>query len=151
MEFELPDRFSEGLGKDVFFIGVMLIIVIGFMGINNLRTPADSMEVGMTHIHTDCFGIEAGVCLGLKMHSDETHNPGYGNYTEPEPGTDNYFNLAESELMLQAYNICENPEVSGMDWTDEASYKNMTGSEWLEEDEVELLPCEETTYLRLDS
>ncbi len=148
---DLPERFSEGLERDLMFLGLIVVIIMIFAGINNIRTPVEPMEVGMTEIETDCHGIEAGMCLGLQMRSSETFNPGYGNYSHPEPGEDNYYRLAESELMLQAYNICEDPEVTGMDWTEEASYENRTGTEWLEMEEVDLLPCEETTYLRLDS
>lgn len=149
MEIRTPEIFSEGLGRDIFFLGIIAVLLLVFVGVNNATTPNESMNVGYTEIDTECLGVEAGVCLGLEMRDHTTYN--YDNYTDPEPETENYYRLVESELMLQAYNICEDPEVSGMDWTGEASYDNRTATEWLEEDSVELLSCEETTYRPLDA
>ena len=150
MDFELPERFSEGLGKDVFFIGVTLAVVAIFVGVGNATTPDESQRVGYTEIETNCLGIDAGICIGLQMRDHTTYN--YDGYTDPEPGTANYYRLVESELMLQAYNICDS-DTDGMGWTTEASYDNKTAQEWLEDESsnVELLPCEETTYRPLNA
>ncbi|WP_414837988.1 hypothetical protein ACK3SF_01145 [Candidatus Nanosalina sp. VS9-1] len=145
----LPERFEEGLERDLFFVAISLAVVLVFVGVNNFTTPDEPMNVGLTEIETNCFGIEAGTCIGLQMRDHTTYN--YDNYTDPEPGTENYYRLVESELMLQAYNICESEEVTGMDWTSEASYDNMTGSEWLENENVELLECDKTTFRHLNA
>jgi hypothetical protein len=52
--------------------------------------------------------------------------------------------------MLQAYNICEDDSLTGMEWTSEASYDNRTGEEWLEEEEVDLLGCDKTYRYQVD-
>jgi len=148
MDFELPERFSEGLGKDLFFVGVTLAVVAIFIGVGNATTPDEAQRVGYTEIETNCMGIDAGVCLGLQMRDHTTYN--YDGYTDPEPGTENYYRLVEAELMLQAYNICDS-ETQEMEWTDQASYDNRTATEWLEEDSITLLPCEETTYRPLNA
>jgi hypothetical protein len=149
LENYLPERFQEGLQRDIFFIVVSLLIVASAAGVTNLLTPEGSVEVGLTEIHTECVGIDAGVCLGLEQRSHTTYN--YDNYTEAEPGEPNYYRRVESELMAQAYNICESENVTEYEWASEAEYENKTGSEWRQMDEVQLLPCEETYWRDLDA
>ena len=145
----LQERFSEGLERDLFFVAISLAVVLVFVGVNNATTPNEDMNVGLVEVETNCFGIDAGTCIGLEMRDHKSYN--YDNYTEAEPGTPNYYRRVESELMLQAYNICEAESITEMDWTSEASYDNRTGSEWLENDNVELLPCGETTFRHMNA
>lgn len=151
MELEnlLPERFQDGIEKDLFFIAVSLLIVASAMGLNNYVTPEETMDVGLVEIETNCVGIDAGICLGVEQRQQTTYN--YDNYTNPEPGDANYYRIAESELMAQAYNICNSEDVTGYEWTSEASYENRTGSEWREMEEVSLLPCESTYFRKLDA
>jgi len=108
------------------------------------------VEVGLVEIETECAGIDAGdICLGVERRTHTTYN--YDNYTAPEEGTENFYRLVESELMAQAYNICENPEIKEMEWASEAEYEGRTGDEWLENENVALLPCEEVTWRQLES
>lgn len=147
MEFGnlLPERFQEGLEKDLLMVLVSLLFVVSAAGFTNLMTPEEAMDVGLVEIETNCYGIDAGVCIGLEKRQQVTYN--YDDYENPEPGDENYYRLVESELMAQAYNICNVDNVSGYEWTSDASYENRTGSEWREMEEVSLLPCE-TTYFR---
>lgn len=142
MEVEM----SEGLRKNLVFLGVCLLIVVLTVGAKNLAVSDESVEVGYTEVTTECQGLDAGVCLGLEMRDYTTYN--YDNYTDPEPGTEDYYRRVEAELMLRAYNTCDS-SMSGMEWTDEVEYKDKTASEWMENDQVQLLPCEKTFYREL--
>ena len=139
---------SENLRKDFFYIGICALIFASTAAVSNYATPDDPVRVGYTEVETNCAGVDVGVCLGIQRQSHTTYN--YDNYTEVEPGTENFYRKVESELMLQAYNIC-NSEMSGMEWTDQAEYRNQTGSEWLEDENVNLLPCEDTFYRNVTS
>ncbi|MFP4229960.1 MAG: hypothetical protein ACLFRK_02355, partial [Candidatus Nanohaloarchaea archaeon] len=119
----------------------------GFAAANNLMSGG-SVEVGYTEVSHECVGIDAGICIGIEKPTYETYN--YNNYTQPEEGTENYYRRVESELMLQAYNICEDKSLEGMDWVSEASYDNRSGDEWLEQEEVDLLGCEDTYRYEID-
>ena len=144
MDLEL----SDGLEKNLKFLGISFLLVLVVVGAKNVAVPDNQVEVGYTEIHTDCYGIDAGVCLGLERRDHTTYN--YDNYTEVEPGTENFYRRVESELMLQAYGICDS-SMGGMDWTDEAEYRNQTGTEWMENEQVDLLPCEKTFYRSLNA
>lgn len=133
----------EGLNRHVAMAGVSLAIVFLFVGAHNFTTPNEPFEVGYTEIETQCFGIDAGVCLGLERQQYTTYN--YDNYTVPAEGTENYYRRIESELMLRAYNTC-NESMSGMEWTSQVEYRNKTAAEWNQNDNIELLPCEQTFY-----
>jgi len=150
MEIGLPEKFSEGLEKDVLFVGVAVLVVAIFVGVGNATTPDEPQRVGYTEVTTDCLGIDAGICIGLEMREHTSYN--YQNYTDPEPGTENYYRLVEAELMLQAYNICD-ADTQQMEWTDEASYDNRRATEWQNDGDanVQLLPYEETTYRPLNA
>lgn len=139
---------SEGLEKNLKFLGISLLLVVFAVGAKNVAVPDNQVEVGYTEIHTDCYGIDAGVCLGLERRDHTTYN--YDNYTEAEPGTENFYRRVEAELMIRAYNTC-NSSMSGMEWTDDVSYRNQTGSEWMENENVDLLPCEKTFYRPLNA
>jgi hypothetical protein len=52
--------------------------------------------------------------------------------------------------MAQAYNICESG-ISGYEWTSEASYDGQTAAEWRENENIQLLPCEQTFYRPLNA
>ncbi len=143
---EVRQRFDEvsSLRKDIFYLAVCFLIVLGAAMVQNVTTPDDPVNVGLVEVETNCHGFEASdYCIGVQRQSHTTYN--YDNYTDPEPGTENFYRKVEAELMGQAYDICD-VETEGMEWTDEAEYRNQTGSEWLESDQVELLPCEKTFY-----
>ena len=144
----LPE-FDSGLNKNLFYLGLCIVIVAGMAAANNLATDGDErVEVGYTEVYYECAGLDIGVCVGVERPQHTTYN--YNNYTEPEPGTENYYRRVESELMLQAYNICEDDSLSGTEWTSKASYDNKTGDEWMEMDEVSLLGCENTYRYQID-
>lgn len=144
MEFDL----SDGLKKSLVLVGASLLIIVATVGLKNLTVPDNTVEVGYTEVTTECLGLDAGVCIGLEKRDSTTYN--YDNYTDPEPGTENYYRRVESELMLQAYSICDS-SMSGMEWTDEASYDNKTATEWMENEQVDLLSCEKSFYRDLDA
>lgn len=139
---------SEDLKKNLIFLGISLILIIGVVAVKNVTVPEESVEVGYTEVTTECNGLEVGFCLGLESRSHTTYN--YDNYQEPEEGSENYYRRIESELMIRAYNTC-NSTMEGMDWTSHVSYMNKTGDEWLEYDEVNLLPCEKTFYRNVNA
>ena len=144
----LPERFQGGIEKDFLLVIACLLVVGLSAGVHNLTTSDEPVRVGLVEIETECTGIDTGICLGLERQTYTTYN--YDNYTDPEPGTPNYYRLAESELMGQAYNICEAENVTGYEWTSEADYDNRTGDEWRSMDEIQLLPCEQTFYRTLE-
>ncbi|MFB6100232.1 MAG: hypothetical protein ABEK16_03070, partial [Candidatus Nanohalobium sp.] len=148
---EAMERFSEldDLYQDIFFVGVCFLIIGLTAAAHNIYTPDDPVNVGYVEVQTNCFGVEAGsFCIGAERQTHTTYN--YDNYTEVEPGTANFYRRVEAELMAQAYNICTT-EMNGMEWTDEASYRNQTATQWLENDQVELLPCEQTFYREINA
>lgn len=140
-EINLPE--PEGLEKDVLYIVLSLFIVAGAAAAHNLSTPDDPKEIGFVEISTGCVGLEAGYCLGIQRQNHETIN--YDNYTEVEPGTENFYRKVENELMLSAYETCDS-ETKGMEWTSEVEYRNRTAEDWLENEQVELWPCEKAFY-----
>lgn len=138
----------EGLERDLFYLGVSLLLVGSAMAAHNLATPEDPVRVGLVEVETRCVGFEAGICLGLDRRSHETFN--YDDWENPEPGTENFYRLVEAELMAKAYNVCSE-NVTGMEWTSMVEYRNKTGEEWRQNQNVELLPCEKTFYRELAS
>lgn len=140
---KLPFSEVEGFQKDLVYLGITLLLVGAVVGVGNYTTSDEPVRVGMVEVTTECVGLDAGVCLGIERKEHTTYN--YDNYTEAEEGTENYYRRVEAELMIQAYNICDE-DTSGMDWTSKASYDNRTGDEWLENENVTLLPCESTFY-----
>ena len=138
----------DGVQKDLFYLGVCALVIASTAAVSNLYTPEEPVRVGYTEIETECVGLDAGVCIGIQRQDHTTYN--YDNYNQTEPGTENYYRRVESELMLQAYNIC-NADMSGYEWTDEAEYMNQTGTEWRENENVELLPCSETFYRNISA
>ncbi|MFB6207733.1 MAG: hypothetical protein ABEJ69_00105 [Candidatus Nanohaloarchaea archaeon] len=143
MDFKL----DEDLKHHLFYIGVSIAIVAVFAGAHNYMTPDEPLRVGYTEVTTECAGLDAGVCIGIQRQTHETYN--YENYTKPEEGTANFYRRVESELMIQAYNICDS-ETDGMEWTSEAEYLNRTAEEWMQNENVTLLPCEDTFYRDLE-
>lgn len=139
---------SDDLRRNLFYLGISLLLVFAVVGAKNLTVPEEPVRVGYTEITTDCYGLDAGVCIGLEKRDHTTYN--YDDYEEPEPGTDNYYRMIESELMIRAYNTCDS-SMSGMEWTDEVEYRNRTASEWLENENIQLLPCEKTFYRSLNA
>lgn len=138
----------EELGTGLMLVGVSLLISAGFAAAHNLATPDEPVNVGMVEVETECFGVDAGVCLGIQRQTHTTYN--YDNYTEIEEGTPNYYRKVESELMLRATNTC-NASMEGYDWTSEVSYDGQTAEEWRQNENVQLLPCEETFYRPLNA
>jgi hypothetical protein len=139
---------SDDLRRNLILLGVCLLLAILFVGAKNYITPEDRKEVGYIEVYTECRGIESEICLGVQVRDHETFN--YNNYTEPEEGTENFYRKVESELMIRAYDACDS-ETSGMGWTDEVSYRNRTASKWQENENIDLLPCEQTFYRDLDA
>ncbi|PSG99428.1 MAG: hypothetical protein BRC29_04905 [Nanohaloarchaea archaeon SW_7_43_1] len=139
---------SEGLEKNLFFIGISILIIVTAAGIKNSTVPSEPVKVGYTEVKTECVGIGTGVCLGLEKRSHTTYN--YDSYENPEPGTENYYRKVESELMLRAYRTCDS-SMSGMEWTEVVEYQNQTASEWVENDKIDVLPCEKTFYRSLNA
>lgn len=140
---KLPFSDLEGFQKDLVYLGITLLLVGAVVGVGNYTTSNEPVRVGMVEVTTECVGLDAGVCLGIERKDHTTYN--YDNYTEAEEGTPNYYRRVEAELMIQAYNICSD-EVQGMEWTSEASYDNRTGDEWMQNENVTLLPCDSTFY-----
>ena len=140
--------FDSGLQENLFYLGLCIVLIAGLAAANNLATSGESVEVGYTNVYYECSGIDVGICLGIERAHHETTN--FDDYEEPEEGTENYYRLVESELMLQAYRICEDQSLEGMDWLESAEYDDRTGSEWYEMDEVNLLGCEETFRFQVD-
>lgn len=144
---KLPFQNLEGFQKDLFYLVVTFLLIGAVVGVSNLNTSDEAVRVGMVEVTTECVGLDAGACIGLERRDHTTYN--YDNYSEAEEGTENYYRLVEAELMVQAYNIC-NEDMSSMEWTSEASYDNKTGDEWSENENVTLLPCESTFYRPLE-
>lgn len=144
---KLPLSNLEGFQKDLFYLVVTFLLIGAVVGASNLNKSDEPVRVGMVEVTTECVGLDAGVCIGIEKKDHTTYN--YDNYSEPEEGTANYYRRAEAELMVQAYNICDE-DTSGMEWTPEASYDNKTADEWSENENVTLLPCESTFYRPLN-
>lgn len=132
--------------KNLALVGVCFVFFAAFAGAHNIVTPDEPLRVGMTEVETNCWGIEAGVCFGVQKQDHTTYE--YDNYTGIEEGTPNYYRRVESELMAQAYNIC-NKNTSGYEWTSEASYDGQTGEEWRQNENIQLLPCEQTFFRKM--
>lgn len=152
MDFNKPDfleqEFDSDLQKNLFYLGICLVLVAGVAAANNVITDTEDVHVGPVEITYECVGLEAGICLGIQKPTHETHN--YEDYEPVEEGTEDYYRRVEAELMIQAYRICEDKSLEGMDWLEEAEYENRTGDEWYEMDEVELLGCEDTFRFQVD-
>lgn len=140
---ETIENLGDDFRRDLFFLGASLVIFLGAVGAHNVITPNEPVRTGMVEVETECFGIDAGVCLGIERRTHTTFN--YENYSDAEPGTPNFYRRVESELMIQAYSIC-GEETEGMEWLEDASYLNKSGEEWSQMDQVQLLPCEDTTF-----
>ncbi|MBY6293820.1 hypothetical protein GLU60_00310 [Nanohaloarchaea archaeon H01] len=151
MDFKgmFDEKLDSDMDKNIFLVAVCILIVGVSMGAHNLATPEEDMNVGLVEIETQCTGIEAGVCIGFETQQHQAYN--YANYSKAEKGDPNYFRRVESELMAQAYNICNQENITGYKWTSQATYDNQTGKEWRQEDEVQLLPCEDTFHRDLDA
>ena len=152
MDFEKPDfmDFDSGLHENLFYLAVSIVLIGGMVTANNLATDGDKrLEVGPTEVYNQCHGLDVGVCIGLERPHHETFD--YDDYNgTPEEGTDEYFRRVESELMLQAYNICEDQSLEGMDWLENAEYDNRTGDQWIENENVDLLGCDQTFRFKLN-
>ena len=145
----LPESLENEKGKNLLLVVTCLGLIGLSAGVHNLTTPEEPMRVGLVEIETNCLGIDAGACIGLQRQEHTSHN--YANYTEAEPGEPDYYRRVESELMAQAYNICEAENVTEYEWTSQAEYDNRTGEEWRSMDEIQLLPCENTLYRKLNA
>jgi len=141
---EFNPQLTDNLKKDLTYIGISFLIVLTAVAGHNYVTPDNPKKVGLVEIDTTCAGLDAGICIGIQRQDHTTYN--YDNYTEAEPGTDNFYRLVEAELMLDANGICERDDISGMEWISEASYQNQTGDQWLENENIELLECRKTYY-----
>ncbi len=139
---------GEDLKKNLIFLGATILLISLVFAGKNVVTPEDPVRVGYTEVTTECKGIDVGVCIGFQKRDHTTYN--YDNYTEAEPGTEDYYRRVEAELMYQAYSICDQ-NTEGMAWTDEASYDNKTATEWMENENVQLMPCDQTFYRPLNA
>lgn len=146
---KLDNKINSSMNKNILLVFVCLLIIVISAGAHNLATPERDMNVGLVEIETECTGIEVGVCLGLERQQSQTYN--YDNYTEAEAGTPNYYRRVESELMAQAYNICNQEGTTNYQWTSQAAYDNKTGTEWRQEEEIQLLPCNDTFHRDLNA
>jgi len=142
MELEI----DEELRKDLFYIGIMALIVTAVAGVNNITQPEETKNVGPVETFTVCHGVDIGVCLGFQEQDYEVYN--YDDYESPEPGTENFYRKVEAELMAKAYNTCTE-QMSGFDWTSEVEYRNKTGEEWRQNENIELFSCEKSFYRNL--
>lgn len=140
-------RELDNFQKNLALVGACVLIFAAFAGAHNFVTPEEPVRVGMTEVETNCWGINAGVCIGIQKQDHTTY--GYNNDTGLEEGTPNYYRRVESELMLQAYNIC-NENMTGYEWTSEASYDGQTGDEWRQNENIQLLPCEQSFYRKMN-
>lgn len=133
--------------KNMALIGISLLLTGLAVATHNFMVPDEPMNVGYVEVDTNCLGFDAGMCIGLQRQSHTTYN--YDNYQKPEEGSDNYYRMVESELMARAYNVC-NREMEGYEWTSKVSYKGKNAEEWRQNPNVQLLPCEQTFYRKLD-
>lgn len=88
---EFNPKLTDNLKKDLTFLGIGFLIVLTAVAGHNVVTPDDPKNVGMVEIQTNCAGIDAGICLGIQRQDHTTYN--YDNYTNPEPGTENFLSL----------------------------------------------------------
>lgn len=148
LPFERPE-FEDDFKENLFYLSICLVFVSGMVAANNIMTDTEGNSVGPTEVYYECHGLDLGICLGVERPHHET--VGYDNFEElPEEGSDEYYRRVEAELMIQAYNICEDQSLEGMDWLEEAEYEGQTGGEWYEMDEINLLGCEETFRFQVD-
>lgn len=147
MDLRKPE-FESGLKENLFYLGVCIVLISGMAAANNLMTDGEDIRVGTVEVFYECAGLDVGICLGIEKPNHETYN--YEDYENAEEGTEDYYRRVESELMLQAYRICEDQSLEEMDWLSSAEYDNRTGEEWYEMDEIELLGCEDTFRFQLD-
>lgn len=127
-------------------VGVCVAISAFAAAGHNVVTPDDPVNVGLVEIETRCAGLDVGVCLGIQQQHHTTYN--FDNWTETSPGDPNYYRKVESELMLRATNVCTR-EMEGYEWTSEVRYQGQTAEQWRQNQNVQLLPCEETFHLNL--
>ncbi|WP_414836887.1 hypothetical protein [Candidatus Nanohalococcus occultus] len=139
---------SESLKTSLILVALSVLTAGSFAAAHNVVTPDEPVNVGMVEVETRCAGVDIGACIGIQRQTHTTYN--YDNYTEIEEGTPNYYRKVESELMLRATNTCTE-EMDGMEWTSEVSYENRTADEWLENENIQLLPCEKTYYRTLNA
>ncbi|MFB6175037.1 MAG: hypothetical protein ABEJ87_03590 [Candidatus Nanohalobium sp.] len=140
---KLPFQQPEGLKKDLFYLCVTLLLVGATVAVSNYTSPDKPVNVGLVEVHSECVGINVGFCLGIQKRAHTTYN--YDDYKKAKPGTPNYYRRVESELMIRAYETC-NKDVHGMEWTSKVTYKNKTAAQWGKNDNIQLLPCEQTFY-----
>lgn len=138
---------TESLRKDLVILAACLAVGGFAVAAQNVAAPTEGVEVGPTEVYTECVGIEAGICLGFQKETHETHN--YDNYQTPEEGSEDYYRKIESELMVRAYNTCDQ-DMSGYEWTSEVEYEGQTAEEWRSNENIDLLPCEKTLYRDLE-
>ncbi len=148
----MPSNLSRDFRKSIAVALISVLVGASLVGANNYITPDNPKDVGYTEVETYCAGIDAGFCLGIQRQTYTTHEYDQltSNFTFPEEGTPNYYRRIESELMLRAYNTC-NSEMEGYDWTSEVEYRGKTATEWREDDNIQLLPCEKTFYRRMNA
>jgi len=145
---------SDNLKKNLIFLGITILLSATIVGAHNLTLDSEEVpDIGFMDLEVDCKGIDSFVCLGIQTQEHTTLY--YAEWEEDfdgvEEGTEEHRRLVETELMVRAYDECQDLEHEGMSWTSEVEYENKTADEWQDEiDEVTLLPCEETYRFSLE-
>lgn len=143
--FDISDNFR----KDLLFLGVTLLLSVSVVGAHNIALDEEYPDVGFMELEVECKGVDTFVCLGIQVKEHTTHN--YAEWEEIEEGTEEHRRMVESELMVRAYDECQDLEHSEMSWTSEVEFEGKTADEWQEEvDNLTLLPCEETYRFSLE-
>jgi hypothetical protein len=148
---EIRSRVDDSFEKNILYLAILMIGITGLVAANNVITDGDRRtEVGPTEVFTVCEGVEfSDLCLGVERPDHETIGYDTWNGT-PEEGTKEYYTRVESELMIQAYNICEDDNLEGMDWLEQAEYDGKNATEWSEMEEIDLYGCENTFRFQVD-
>ncbi len=137
----IPEKIEQS--ENLKWLGITLLIGVFIISAGNLVAQEPEKQVGLTDVETDCFGVDAGVCIGIERFDHTTYN--YDDYEKPENGTEDFYRMVESQLMIQAYEYCGG-NVEGMEWTENASYAGKNVSEWQDSGDVDLLPCSRVTF-----
>ncbi len=124
------------MDEDLKYLLIIFLMLAGIATAQNLYiTEDDALNIGMCDTELKCAGYELNdFCVGFKHRITECY----------DPGSAEEYRMAEARCAVQAYNICEDQELEGYEWVEQAEYNNKSCENW-EEDypEFTLLPCEE--------
>lgn len=134
---ELPAAL-DGVDRNLLYLGLVIALIAVPAAAHNLMTDDATRSFGLCDISVNCAGPEvADICLWVEKKDVSCIDP--RNATTVQ--------RAEAECALDAQGICNaNPELSGTAWTDNpnATFQGTSCAEWGQQDEVELLACEDT-------